>query len=189
MAKYEITHSGHCKTYASLMHTAWHLLDRAEKDDCGSLLNLQAAIVFIAFSFEAYLNHVGEEEIPFWSEIDRISHGKKMKVLSKHLGFVVDKSCPPFQAVEALFKMRNALAHGRTMPFTESYVSDSDPDRDAVWRMLPWEKLTAASVRRFYEDARRAIEQINNARARPDERCWSSGMRGTTINGPIEEQA
>ena len=86
MPRYETTYEVESKTYAAIFHTAWHLLDMAENHETGRLLNLQAATVFFAFTFEAYLNHVGAEELGFWDEIERISYQKKLNVLSKHLG-------------------------------------------------------------------------------------------------------
>ena len=87
MSTFETTYDVESKTYTAIFHTAWHLLDMGERHETGKLLNLQAATVFFAFAFEAYLNHVGAEELSFWDEIDRISYRKKLTVLSKHLSF------------------------------------------------------------------------------------------------------
>lgn len=177
MPQWESDYSGHSKTYVVLNHTAWHLLDTAETHEKGSLLNLQAAAVFCAFALEAYLNHVGEEELEFWSEIDRISYAAKLEVLAKHLGFTVDKSQRPFQTILELFRFRNELAHGRTQTIQETIVSSSAPDTNAAWRLLPHEQLTTEAVRRYYEDVRKAIEFINSNRTRKDKSLWNQGGR------------
>ena len=91
-------------------HTAWHLLDVAKKHKEGSLLNLQAASVFYAFAFEAYLNHVGAEEIPFWEEIDRIPYFRKLRVIEKQLKLTLDKDNPPFR-VRKHFKLLAHIGH------------------------------------------------------------------------------
>ncbi len=183
MARYKATYEVRSKSYVALFHTAWHLLDMAEKHSEGSLLNLPAATVFFAFAFEAYLNHVGAEELAFWEEIERISHTGKLAVISKHLALPVDKSARPFQTIGGLFQLRDALAHGRTETKTETKISNTKPDRDAVWRVLPREKLTTESVRRYYCDVRSAAEQINAARSVPDDSMWKEGYRKYRIKG------
>lgn len=183
MPRFEITYNVQSKTYAAIFHTAWHLLDMSERHEEGRLLNLQAATVFFAFSFEAYLNHVGKEEFTFWEEIDRISHAAKLEILSKHLGFAKDKSKAPFQIISELFKLRDALAHGKTQNVPIKKASGSLPPHDAVEHLLPWEQLTPQCVRRYHEDVRDSIERINSARPLPDKLLWSQGSRGSTTSG------
>jgi len=185
MARFEATYEIRSKTYVVLFDTARHLLEMAEKYREGSLLNLQAATVFFAFAFEAYLNHVGAEELNFWEEIDRISYAKKLRVLSKYLGFAADKSAQPFQTIGGLFELRNSLAHGRTEALTEKKTSKAKPNREDLWQLLPWEKLTSESVRRNHDDVQAAAEQINAARSVPDPRMWNEGERKYSIK-PIK---
>ncbi len=180
MSKFEITYDVECKTYAAIFHTAWHLLDMAERNETGSLLNLQAATVFFAFTFEAYLNHVGAEELPFWDEIDRISYRKKLTVLSKHMGFENDLSKPPLQTILELFKLRDALAHGRTQNLTIKKSDDGQSPHDVVQSLLPWEQLTVEMVRKSHDDVQAAVEFINTARKKPDQFLWNQGSRGFT---------
>jgi hypothetical protein len=179
MANYETTYDVESKTYAAIFNTAWHLLDMAERHELGQLLNLQAATVFFAFAFEAYLNHVGAHELSFWEEIDRISYRKKLTVLSKHLGFANDISRPPFRTIMKLFELRNALAHGRTQNLTIKKTSKHLPPHDEAWRLLPWEQLTPESVRQAHDDVHAAIELINSARRIPDKLLWNQGSRGS----------
>jgi hypothetical protein len=180
MAKFQTTYNIESKTYAAIFHTAEHLLDMAERHELGRLLNLQAATVFFAFAFEAYLNHVGAEELPFWDEIDRISNEDKLTVLAKHLGFPKDASRRPLQTIRDLFKRRNELAHGRTINETITKTSQASPSPKAVAFLLPWEQLTPEAVRRYHDDVQAAIKQINSARRVPDKLWWNEGSRGST---------
>jgi hypothetical protein len=182
MPNFETTYDVESKTYAAIFHTAWHLLDRGERHELGRLLNLQAATVFFAFAFEAYLNHVGAEELPFWDEIDRISYKKKLTVLSKHLGFTKDVSKPPLQTILQLFELRNALAHGRTQNLTIKKTSESLPPHDALCYLLPLEQLTPETVRQYHDDVQAAIELINSARRVADKLLWDQGSRFRTIS-------
>jgi hypothetical protein len=177
MTNFETTYNVESKTYAAIFHTGWHLLDMAERHELGRLLNLQAATVFFAFAFEAYLNHVGAEELPFWEEIDRISYKKKLAVLSKHLGFAKDVSKPPLQTIQQLFELRNALAHGRTQNLTIKKTSKTLPPHDAAFCLLPLEQLTPETVRWYHDDVQAAIELINSARRAPDKLLWNQGSR------------
>ena len=181
MPKFEATYDVESKTYAAIFHTAWHLLDMAERHELGRLLNLQAATVFFAFTFEAYLNHVGAEELPFWEEIERISYMQKLMVLSKHLGFAKDLSKPPLQTIVQLFKLRDALAHGRTQKLTIKTTSKSHPRHDAALCLLPLEQLTPETVRRYHDDVQAAVELINSARGSPDKLLWNEGSRSGKI--------
>lgn len=185
MPEYESKYDFETKTYAALLHTASHLIDSAEKRAEGSLLDLQAATVFLAFTFEAYLNHVGAKEIPFWEEIDRISNTEKLAVLSKQLGFKPDKSKRPFQTIKGLFELRNGLAHGRTERVKKTVLSKTPPADGDIWRLLPAENLTTKGVRRDYADVKEAIETINKSRPTPETGLWTMGVRSysrRTIN-------
>ena len=64
--KLRVEHSGESRTYAILWQVARHLFETAKTLKTGSLLQLQASAVFHAFTFEAYLNHVGSQEIKSW---------------------------------------------------------------------------------------------------------------------------
>ena len=137
--------------------------------------------LFFAFAFEAYLNHVGAEELPFWDEIDRISHEKKLTVLSKHLRFTKDLSRRPLQTILELFKLRDALAHGRTEKLTIKKAIKLPPPHDDVCYLLPLEKLTPGTIRKYHDDVRAAVELINSARRAPDQLLWNQGSRSYTI--------
>ena len=180
MNEYKTVYDVHSKTYTALFHTGWHLLDMAETHELGSALNLQAAIVFFAFTFEAYLNHVGEEEVKFWDEIDRISHAKKLTVLEKQLGF--DKSKPPFQTVQTLFKLRDDFAHGRTIKKTIRKVTEAPKSPDDSWNLLPREQLTKEMARRYHDDIRASIELINDSRKNPDKFLWNEGSHSSVTS-------
>ena len=179
----KVTQDGTTKTYAALSHIAWHLLETAKNNEEGSLLNLQAAAVFYAFTFEAYLNHVGAKEIPFWEEIERISYNKKLNVIKKHLGMKIDHGSPPFQSIRELFDLRNTLAHGRTLTINQSFETDEEPDQYFLWRIHDWEKLTAEKVSRYAADLKTAVGTINKARRQPDDEfeLWNKGVRGGRI--------
>lgn len=189
--KYRVEHSGECKTYAALHHTACHLLDRAKSYEDGSLLQLQACAVFCAFTFEAFLNHVGRAEIEYWDEIERVSYRSKLNVIAGHLHFQVDPSRSPFQTVIELFRLRDVLAHGRTSSINEVFETNSLPPHDSCTRVMPWEKLTLEQLESCFADVKAAIEKINGARGIPDTLLWNQGGRSRVVGSaaPKSEQA
>lgn len=180
--KFKVVYSGECRSYAMLHHTAWHLLDFAKTHETGSLLQLKAASVFCAFTFEAYLNHVGAQEIEFWGDIERISYRSKLSVVAKHLGLSFDSGARPFQTIWALFEIRDSLAHGRTVPIDEMVVMTDEPAFDSMTRLLRWEKLTIEDVDRYFGDISNAIETINASRNTPDPLLWNEGGRTRSVS-------
>ncbi len=181
--KFLVEHSGESRTYAMLWHVASQLLDVAKTNETGFLLQLQASAVFHAFTFEAYLNHVGSQEIEFWEETERtISYREKLLLLSKRLKFKFESGRRPFQTIWDLFDLRDDLAHGKTTEFKDESVTSQDPPDDSAWCVLPWEKLTFGDLERFSEDLKAAIETINQARSTPDQFLWNEGARSTQIS-------
>lgn len=179
--KVRVEHGGECRTYAMLRHVAWHQLDFAKTYEEGSLLQLQASAVFCAFAFEAYLNRVGEEEIAFWGEIERISYRKKLTVLTRQLEFEMEPGHPPFQTIWELFNLRDRLAHGRTIEINGVFETSVCPSHDSACYVLPWETLTEEIVQRYFDDLTAAVEMINKARPTPDELLWNQGGRSKTV--------
>lgn len=165
-----------------LQHTAWHLLNFARTHETGSLLQLKAASVFCVFTFEAYLNHVGAQEIEFWGDIERISYRSKLSVVAKHLGFSFDSGARPFQTIWALCELRDSLAHGRTVRIDETVVMTDEPSFDSMTRLLRCEKLTVEDVDRYFGDSRNTIERINASRNTPEPLLWSQGGRTRSVS-------
>ena len=153
----------------------------AKKQEAGYLLNLQASAIFYAFAFEAYLNHVGFAEIEIWGEIERLPHARKLRIIAKHLKMQCDMSKPPFQTITALFKLRDTLAHARTMTIDAEYETDEEPQSMESWEIHDWEKLTVKSVTAYSDSVSAAIELINAARPTPDEGLWNHGIRGRSV--------
>jgi hypothetical protein len=102
-------------TVGYLRQVSWHTLNTAKENEKGSYLNLMASTVFSAFTIEAYLNHLGEEIIPFWSIIERnLSPYKKLEVIAMQLRKNIDFGRRPFSSFKSIFQFRDFLAHGRT---------------------------------------------------------------------------
>ena len=57
------------RTFADLAHGADVLIMKTEKDQSGSYYTIMSSLLLTAFTFEAYLNHLGSKLIKFWKEI------------------------------------------------------------------------------------------------------------------------
>jgi hypothetical protein len=99
--------------YGELRHANWVLLENAREKRDGCLYECMTAILMSAFKFEAFLNEVGDRLFPFWSEMERLPHRRKLAILRSHLGMETGDGERPYQTLRALFRFRNALAHAK----------------------------------------------------------------------------
>ncbi|MCK6553957.1 hypothetical protein L6Q96_05150 [Candidatus Binatia bacterium] len=89
------------------------------------------ALLLTAFTFEAYLNHLGEHLLSLWSYPERRGVEKKYDVLCDALGIAPDFSRRPYQTLGQLLRFRDALAHGRSEILEETKMISvrDDPER------------------------------------------------------------
>jgi hypothetical protein len=194
-----VDHKGHVllkmrrevRTYAEVWHASWSMLRIAEEHGKGQKWLLMASVVFTAFAFEAYLNHIGPRVDPAWA--DR-KHGflpvrKKFDRLSATLGVAWAKGwkAEPLLTVSAVIAFRNAMAHAKSemlKPAPTLYLLADNPFDDLSCRLLAdWE--TRLRDDRFALAARAAVEETL-ARlhlARTDEHKEPLFMVGMTVGG------
>ncbi len=117
------------RTFVDLAHGADVLITKTEQEPKGSYYTTMSALLLTAFTFEAYLNHLGEKTIKFREEIEPVKVMDKYSVLCKNLGLTPDFSKRPYQTLKALFTFRNAIAHGKSqiLQATKAVSSQDDP--------------------------------------------------------------
>ena len=77
------------------------------------------AILFCAFTLEAYLNFLGTEKLPsLWEQLERLTPETKLDLILHTIGHAVDKTAEPFSSFNPLFRVRNELVHGKTRSYT-----------------------------------------------------------------------
>lgn len=108
------------RTFVDLNHGADVLIQKTEEEPKGSYYTTMGALLLTAFTFEAYLNHLGQKRIKFWKEIESIKVLEKYVALCKEFDLTLDFAKPPYQTLKALFKFRNAIAHGRSQILEET---------------------------------------------------------------------
>ena len=152
------------RTFVDLRHTANVMLSKAEEEERGSYHTILTSILFLAFTFEAYLNHLGEQHMGIWDEEERLKVREKYDQICANLGVTPDNSRRPYQVINTLFKFRNGLAHGRSVELTESRkVSSDDNPSDHAPKTFIEEHCTIPNTRRFMEDLDLIIIELNIA--------------------------
>lgn len=69
--KIEVRKEREVNTYVLLWDTSKYLFGKGIEDEKGSFYQFKASIIFMAFTLEAYLNHIGEKLFTNWKHIER----------------------------------------------------------------------------------------------------------------------
>lgn len=176
--------------YAELWHASKCLLDDAiESRDNSSNLFL-SSVVMTAFSFEAYLNHVGEKTFACWGQVDRLSPWSKLELLSEKLGvrFPDSTGARPLQTIAKLLNFRNTMAHGRSGEIHAKPIICTSENYHAAYHeelLTDWEQLAETSdfPMRAREDVRAVLERLQESRQDDKEHLFSlgTGLHGATL--------
>jgi hypothetical protein len=70
-----------------------------------------ASLLLRAFTFEAYLNHLGERHLKLWKQEKRMGWRRKFRKVYAHLGFNPKMEKRHYATLRPLFKFRNLMAH------------------------------------------------------------------------------
>ncbi|MHB1014620.1 MAG: hypothetical protein ACYC2W_04980 [Desulfurivibrionaceae bacterium] len=150
------------KTFVDLFHGSDVLLKKSNTEKKGCYFTTMGSLLLTAFTFEAFLNHLGYKKIKFWDEIERITVLDKYAVLCKELSLTPDFSKRPFQTLKLLFKFRNAIAHGKSIVLK---VNKDVSSKDEPWDHAPktdWEEFcTESNAVRCREDIEKIILELN----------------------------
>ncbi len=152
------------KTFVDLFHGSKVLIDKSKSVKEGSYFTTMGSLLLTAFTFEAFLNHLGHKKIKFWNKIDRISINSKYTVLCEEFELELDHSERPYQTIKQLFRFRNSIAHGRSeiLKVNKRVSSKDDP-----WQHAPktdWEEFcTESNAEKAREDIEIIIKELNEA--------------------------
>jgi hypothetical protein len=150
------------RTFVDLNHGADVLARIAEEEQKGSYYTTMGALLLTAFAFEAYLNHIGAKRIKFWEEIESIRVMDKYAVLCKDMDVIPDYSKRPHQTLRALFKFRNAIAHGKSQILEETKEVSSQDERYEHTPKAHWEEYcTLDNAKRAKEDISKIITDLH----------------------------
>jgi hypothetical protein len=117
------------------------------------------AAAFSAFTVEAFLNHLGSKRLPEWNRIEwQLGPKDKLRLIKKKLALSIDLRRRPFSTFPTMLRVRNALAHGRTV----AAVSMRSAGDLGDWPEPEWKQLCRADlVARMVEDAEKIVREIS----------------------------
>jgi hypothetical protein len=155
----------------------------------GRTSNCAAALVFGSFCLEAFANSAGRVWIPHWDLLEKkLSPQDKIKIISTALGLNADFSKAPYQCVNALFKYRNWLAHGKDERVQEKIKVAEDKKANAIWGAPKHEQqklLVPSVVRKYLTQADELIDLIEKKSRRKRRtismiQIWTAGTSSKT---------
>ena len=152
--------------------------------ELGAAWQFLSSLVLTAFTFEAYLNHVGAGLFADWEAKDRLPVMCKFDLLctTLNVAFTEGKGQRPLQTVHKLMRFRNTVAHGRTVdivaPDKAHRVDDNLNDRIAERVFTDWEEAvqTVDFATRAREDVEATLTRLHEARPDPKEGLFAFGM-------------
>ena len=173
-------------SYAELWHASYCVLDAGQKNPVGSSWQFLSSILLTAFTFEAYLNHIGPHTLEEWAAKERFPLWSKFKHLRKALGvaFESGKGARPLKTIDEMFTFRDSLAHGRSLELAsdkEQSLEDFEKEHsDLIGSQLrtDWEELIRTSVfaERCREDVEVVIRALDAGRPENGDILFNSGI-------------
>lgn len=173
-------------SYAELWHASYCVLDAGQKNPVGSSWQFLSSILLTAFTFEAYLNHIGPHTLAEWTSKERFPLWSKFKHLRRALGvtFANGKGDRPLKTIDEMFSFRDSLAHGRSLELAsekEQSLEDFEKEHsDLIESQLrtDWEELirTPVFAERCREDVEVVIRALDAGRPANGDILFSSGI-------------
>ncbi|MDP1713724.1 MAG: hypothetical protein Q8L41_03180 [Anaerolineales bacterium] len=156
-------------TFAYLRAAGWRALEEAKKNEKGRFYQCMISQLFSAFCLEAYLNHIGKEKLPYWEKIERkLGPKEKLEIISHEIGLKINYGKRPFQGFDAIFKLRNLLAHGKTEHTNKVNDQLLEEGEEPAISQANWQKnINIETATKFSEDSKEILE-ILNSKARFD---------------------
>ena len=150
-------------SYAEHWHTANCLLDRARSEKKGSYHQYLACITFVAFTLEAFLNHIGEGLFKSWQDLETLNVRGKINIIAEKLNIEINYGTLPWQIVPELVAFRNKVAHGKNDRLFEEVVLPQDKYDEYLNEFLKsdWQKTaTLANAEKFIKNVNELCEIV-----------------------------
>ena len=138
------------------------------------------SLLLTAFSFEAYLNHIGPEVFECWDAIEVLSPEGKLDIICESLGIIFFKDKRPHQTVHELIKFRNNLAHGKTVTVEDNTNRNVDQYLDEFIGIRPlaiWESYcTEKNAIKARDDIEKVLQLIHDKVKPENDPLFSFGV-------------
>jgi len=154
-------------TYAEMWHISNFLFDNGKLIKEGQNLKFMASLVFKAFTFEAYLNHIGPNIFKCWDSLERLGPLEKLQIIAEKLNVAINMGIRPWQTLKCLFKYRNEMAHGKTIIIeTEETIPAEHYNHNAPPSLIKteWEQYcNESNIQKVHKDIELIIIKLHNA--------------------------
>jgi hypothetical protein len=155
-------------TYSDFWNTSKFLLENGQQHERGSYYQFLGSLVFSAFTFEAFLNYIGEHLFSSWPELERkLTHRAKLALIAEKLDFQIDYGRLPWQIIPKLFGFRDKVAHGKNeMLRLEKVVPHDDRYEELMHEFMfaDWQQFAtdqnASTVRKHLEEIMTSIHRM-----------------------------
>lgn len=182
--KVEVRKEREVNTYSELWHASECVLRSGIEQDRGSTWQFLSSILLTAFTFEAYLNHVGQRNINCWADLEYLPPLSKFKLLCEtlHVSFDGGEGARPIQTINELFNFRNKIAHGKSAKINNKPelldINDNLDKRLAERVLTDWEKLiqTSEFAKKARQDVELVIKNLHEARKDEKEFLFTFGL-------------
>jgi len=168
------------RTFADLNHGADVLLTIAKEQPKGSYYTIMGSLLLSAFTFEAYLNHLGAKLFSYWENLESLPVMDKYAVISQHLKVKPDFGRRPYQSTRNLFRFRNAIAHGKSVILREKKEVSSATEPSDHTPKTQWEEYaTLENAERIRGDVSAIVKELHIAAGLGD----YPFIHGSTVSG------
>ena len=134
----------------------------------GITFDCMSCLVFLAFSFEAYLNYFGLKLVAGWEEkrLERKEFNKKVNLIFDTLKISRDQENRPNRSIYDLVKFRNTIAHGKPnvehrngIVETLKHETNKTLELTAEWKTF----CTQENTLMIYEDVKTVLKAMREA--------------------------
>ena len=156
------------KSYIQSLMIAEHLAGRAFVKGENAAHDARASLVFLAFTIEAFCNHVGYKLAPDFAEFDKLRANDKLRRAAELAGFPLSLGERPFQTFRDIIRFRNEMAHSCTQDVQASQrIPRPTADKPADMPKPPpteWEAYcTPELLSRALADVKEGLTALYNA--------------------------
>lgn len=129
--------------FAELSHANFVMLTNAKNQQSGCFYESMASIIMSAFSFEGFLNLIGNKlDQSFWGKIERKwSYKRKLDFILNKINITEDLDSRPYKTLKTLFYFRNDIAHPKPAILKEENKIEKG-EKEEIRRKYPkleWE--------------------------------------------------
>ena len=181
MTQIEISIERKLITYSDFWHAGGSLLEQGKKERKGSYFQFLGSIMFFAFCFEAFLNHLGEHLFDCWPEIERkLSPRGKLGLICEKIQVTPEFGKLPWQILPELLGVRDKVAHGKNETLRQKQTVSEGQYDQMMYEFLiaDWQKAaTSRNVTKIQKNLGELLQLLHTAAQIKDDRLFGFGAQ------------